>query len=409
MSSPASERGYNVPLPAIHWINDDILLDIFHCYQLDEKNGWNDRLGWCKLSQVCQRWRHLIYECSSHLGMHIKCTNGSPNVDMLDHLTPLPLYLGYFEGGRTTLTEEDELGLVHALRLHERVYCISLELPPSILHKVFVLLDGNFPMLEYLSVRLSAGSKKGLLLTLPKSFLASKLRYLTLPHISPLRRLQVLTSTVALVSLTLREIQTSSYFWPRLLIACLSSLPLLERLFIIFSIPIPHPSAERKLLGEQGAPVTLPSLKILWFKGVGAYLESLVAQIRVPLLARLDITLYNQISIALPHLTHLINITVAFRLPSAEVHFDSNEVRISTDDRAYHSPQLLPSPCSPPPFQLIVLCEPLDWQVDCSTQICLALIPALSCVERLGLYQPNGRMGRSTAQRGMIFSGHLSG
>jgi hypothetical protein len=74
-----------------------------------------------------------------------------------------------------TLTEQDELGIYHALRLHDRVYHIDLELPPSILHKAFVLLDKQFSILEHLSVTFSATSKNSLPLTLPKAFLAPNL------------------------------------------------------------------------------------------------------------------------------------------------------------------------------------------------------------------------------------------
>jgi hypothetical protein len=52
----------------------------------------------------------------------------------------------------TILTEQDELGIYHALRLHDRVRHIHLHLPPSILHKVLVLMDEHFPILEHLSL-----------------------------------------------------------------------------------------------------------------------------------------------------------------------------------------------------------------------------------------------------------------
>ena len=152
---PTSEdaRRFNVPYPAIHRLNDDILLGIFDCYRLDEKNGWNVRLGWCKLSHVCQRWRHLIYEYSSYLDMQIECTTGAPIADTLDHLPPLPLIINY----RSTIgrTEQDELAVCHALQLHGRVRHIELRvsLSPSILHKALALMDGNFPILEHLYLR----------------------------------------------------------------------------------------------------------------------------------------------------------------------------------------------------------------------------------------------------------------
>jgi hypothetical protein len=54
------------------------------------------------------------------------------------------------------LTEQDELGIYHALRLHDRVRHIHLDLPPSILHKVLVLMDEHFPILEHLSLSFTA-------------------------------------------------------------------------------------------------------------------------------------------------------------------------------------------------------------------------------------------------------------
>jgi hypothetical protein len=310
--------------------------------------------------------------------MHIKCTNGAPIVDTLNHLPPLPLFIDYVHtrGGVTILTEQDQSGIYQALRLHDRVRHIHLGLPPSILHKVLVLIDDHFPRLETLT--LSFPAQNGIHLTLPKAFLAPNLRYLALLGIGLPKRLRVLTSTDSLVRLQLSEIQTSSYFRPRLLVARLRTLPHLEDLDISFSVPIPRPSAERELLGEQGAPGTLPRLKKLWFRGVSAYLESLIAQVRVPLLERLHITFFNQIAFALPHLSHLISITRGFKLPKAAIYFVPSDVSLTTTPHgsAWHGVG---------PLFLRVLCKELDWQIDCAAQICNAIIPALSHIERLDL------------------------
>ena len=365
-------------------LNDDVLLGIFDCYRLDEKNGWNERHGWCKLSHVCRRWRHLIYERAFHLGMRIKCTNGSPIVDILDHFPPLPLSVDYrHTRGRVTSTlteqawEQDELGICHALRLHDRVCHIGLFLPPSILHKVVMLMDERFPILEHLSLLFSGTSEDSLPLTLPEAFLAPNLRHLALPGINPPRRLRVLTSTVSLVTLELSNIQTSSYFHPRLLAARLRPLSQLKELSVVFSTPIPRPSTEMELLRVQRVPVTLPSLKILQFKGVGTYLESLVAHIRVPLLERLLVTLFNQIAFALPHLFHLINTTEGFKLPRATVGLDRTEVFVTADHASLTQSKKY--------FRLRVIYMPLDWQIDSAAQICHALIPAVSDVEQFRL------------------------
>ena len=317
--------------------------------------------------------------------MHIKCTNGSPMVNTLDHLPMLPLFVHYHYSHHSapTVPKQDELGIYHTLRLHGRIRHLELALPPSILHKALALMDGTFPILEYLSLSclFSADSGHCLPLTLPKAFLAPNLQHLALTGIGLPKRLRVLTSTVSLVKLTLSMIQTSSYFRPRLLVARLQSLPLLEQLFIGFSIPIPRPSTERELLGEQGAPITLPSLKILDFHGVGAYLEYLVAQIRVPLLEKLYIRLFNQIALLLPHLFYLINTTKVLKRSSATVSFHHDQVFVSTTVHDHDFERIS--------FLLSVMCEPLDWQIDCAAQICRALIPTLSCVEILSLYHAN--------------------
>jgi hypothetical protein len=309
--------------------------------------------------------------------MNVRCINGTPLLDTLDHLPPLPLCVDY-KYADATMTEQDELVIYHALRLHDRVRHIELHSPPSfILHKVLELMDEHFPILEHLYISFAAKNSIPLSLPLPKAFLAPNLRHLTLPGISPPRRLRLLTSTVSLVTLKFSNIQTSSYFCPRILVARLSSLPQLEELSIEFSAPIPRPSTERELLGEQGAPRKLPSLKNLRFKGIGAYLESLVTQIMVPLLKQLDITLFNQISFALPHLYHLINTTEAFKGPSTMVGFHRNQVYVETG----HGSEVFEDG----PFCFLVICEQLDWQIDCAAQICHALIPALSGVERFSL------------------------
>jgi len=306
--------------------------------------------------------------------MHILCTNGTPIVDTLDHLPPLPLFVDY-RYTNVNIRGEDELGIYHALRLRDRVRRIDLHLPPSILSKSLMLMDEPFPILEHLSLSLTVN--KITILTLPKTFLAPNLRHLALLGICLPKRLRLLLSTVSLVTLALTNLRASGCFLPRLLVARLRSLPQLEGLSIGFSIPIPRPSAERELLGNQGTPVTLLNLKHLRFQGIGAYLECLVAQIRTPLLERLDITLFNQIAFALPHLSHFTNRTEGLKLPTAEAFFGRDEVSITL---GHHG-----TLWDDGRFVLRVMCKPLDWQIDCAAQICIALMPALSGVEKLTL------------------------
>ena len=294
--------------------------------------------------------------------MHIHCTNGSPIVDTLDHLPPLPLLIDY----RNFLTGQDDLGISHALRLYGRVRYLYLRLQPSILHKCLMLMAEHFPILEDLTLISTMDSLTPL--RLPKAFLAPNIRRLTLPGIRLPKRLRLLTSTIFLVTLELWDIQASSYFRPRLLVARLRSLPKLEELHIGFSVPIPRPSTERELLGEQGTPVTLPNLNVLRFQGVSVYLESFIAQIRAPLLKRLDLTFFNQIAFTLQHLCHFINITEEIKFPAVKVIFWYSSIYVTTSDIFG---------VEDGPFCIQVKCGPLDWQIDCAAQICTALYPAL--------------------------------
>ncbi|KAI9432323.1 hypothetical protein H4582DRAFT_1104928 [Lactarius indigo] len=372
---PTSGRpGYPVLYTPINALDDDVLLGVFGYYRLNDEKDWNVGLGWRKLSHVCQRWRHLIYESAFHLGMHILCTIGTPIVGTLDHLPPLPLFIDY-QYTNVNIREQDELGIYHALRLRNRIHRIDLRLPPSILRKFLIIMDGSFPLLEHLS--LSSTVDKTIPLALPKTFLAPNLRHLVLVGIGLPRRLRLLLSTASLTTLALTNLRASGYFLPRLLVARLQSLYQLEGLSISFSIPIPRPSAERELLGKIGTPVTLPSLKYLRFQGTSAYLECLVAQIRTPLLERFDITLFNQIAFALPHLTRFIDRTEGLKLPIVEAFFGRDEVSMTLGHRG--------TLWDEGRFTLRVICKQLDWQIDCAAQICRALMPVLSGVEKLTL------------------------
>jgi hypothetical protein len=168
-------------------------------------------------------------------------------VNKLDCLPPLPLFVDYrhTRGDVTILTEQDELGIYHAVRLHDRARHIDLDLPPSILHKVLVLMDKHFPILEHLSLSFAAEASNTF--ALPEAFLAPNLRYLAFPSVSPPELSQFLTTTVSLVTLKLSNIQTSSHFRPSLLVARLRSLPQLKELSIEFSVPISHSGTEKEL------------------------------------------------------------------------------------------------------------------------------------------------------------------
>ena len=372
-------------------LEDDILLGIFNYYRL-ANGAWNVGLGWCKLSHVCRRWRHLIHTSAFHLNMHILCTNHSPIVDTLHHLPPLPLFIDYQHTlkrvqfhpigllNRVDPWDQDELGIYHALMLRDRVRNIELSVSPDILGKSLLLMDKSFPILENLVLSYTGYYESLPHLKISPLFLAPHLRNLDLGIRLP-KRLRLLSSTPSLVTLKLTNIQASGYFRPRLLVARLESLPQLEELTIGFSIPIPRPSAERLLLGKQGTPVILSNLKSLTFRGVNVYLEHLISQIRAPVLRELDITLFNQLTFTLPHLSHFVNITEQISFPrTATIDFSDSSITLT-----HPVPKRHLVPFSNQCFTLCVTCTSSNWQMDCAAQICSALVSTLFGVESLSI------------------------
>ena len=370
-------------------LNDDVLLGIFIYYRLANVT-WNIRLGWwCKLSHVCRRWRHLIHSSAFHLDMHILCTNGTPRVDTLGHLPPLPLFIDFKDEGvqairrRTrVVSSEDELGIYHTLQLRDRVRHIDLHVSPSTLDKSLRVMDKPFPVLKHLSLSFTGDEITSL--TPLKTFLAPNLCHLDLLGIRLPKRLRLLTSTVSLVKLKLTNIQASGYIRPRLFAARLESLPQLKELSIGFSIPIPRPSEEGVLLGKQGTRVMLSNLESLSFRGVSTYLERFISQISAPILEKLNIILFNQLAFILPHLSHFVNMTEHIKFPrTATIDFLPGTSIILS----HHVMTWRPT-YQNQGFSLNVTCKRLDWPIDCAAQICGALMSALSGIEHLIIKRP---------------------
>lgn len=367
---------------SIKTLNDDVLLSIFKHYRPDNESIREFRL-WSKLAHVCRRWRRLIYESAFHLDAYILCTEGAPVADMLSHLAPLPLVINYQS---TNIRARDELGISRALRLHNRVRRVDLHIPSSSLRKLLVIMDEPFQILEHLSLS-SPGQDASLVL--PNTLLAPNLRYLTLNGVNFSSELSLLSSTVSLVTLTLENIRESGYFLPGHLVTRLRSFRQLQELSICFSMPLPNSGT---LLNAIETHVTLPKLKRFTFRGVTVYLENLVAQIRAPVLERLSITLFDQGVFALPHLSYFTNTTEGLKLSMAQIIFEQGTV-IITDQQVGSRPSS---------FCLRVMWNTFDRQVDCAAQICSALRPLLSGVERLTITER--RWMRADRQDGSIDS-----
>ncbi len=370
-------------MTSIHNLDDNSLLTIFYLcrpspfeeteYSTIIWGNWHREWWWYKFVQVCRRWRYLIFGSASHLHLCLVCTRGTPVANMLTHSPPLPLIIDYNYENHD-LTPEDEEGILLALQHRDRVCRIALWMPVPSLQKLVTAIDDEFPVLEFLDIVPSA--KHNTPLVLPSTLEAPHLRHLCLEHFASLIGSRSLVIATGLVRLVLRWIYSSTYPHPNHLLQPLSLLLQLEELEIGFFSPVPNRDLERQLLNTPIITyVTFPNLHWFTFWGVSAYLEALLPHMTTPLLERLDIHFFNQLSFFVPHLLQFATTTGNPGYSNAEIIFYHRAVYV----------WLFSPVAGPVYFAVEVTCGHLDWQVSSMTQIFNILSPLSSMVVNLSL------------------------
>ena len=371
----------------IHILDDDSLLNIFLLFRpffLGEGEDDNERFyggnklwdqgrWWYRLTHVCQRWRNLTLGAASYLRLSLVCTNGTPVANMLAHSPPLPLTVDY--SGRVGITAEDEEGILLALEQRNRVRHLRLFFLDRDLQKLVMAVDGEFPTLEYLIMGPRVADSTALML--PETLQAPKLRHLMLRGFTCPIRSQSHPTAVGLITLYL-TISHPSAFEPNVLLQWISFLPQLESLVIAFTFPAPDHDMERQLAPTFPitTQITLPNLRLFWFRGVITYLEAVVCRVTTPLLERLQIHVSEELIFSIPRLAQFINPTKnLFRFDSAEIEFSSERARLETYARETNDYA----------FAIKVYSGHLDRQVSSMAQISNVLSQVFSAVEHLTL------------------------
>ena len=291
---------------------------------------------------------------------------------MLAHSPPLPITIFYIH----ETSEEDEEGILLALRHTDRVHHIGLYLSPPILRKIIATMDEQFPILERLYIHSGTGV---LTEVLPITFQAPHLRHLYLWGATLSIRSPLLTIAVGLVTLILADIPPSAYFPPTYLLTRLSLMPQLEILEIQFHSPLPNRDVTRQLLATPiMLHITLPNLRVFSFKGVSAYLEGLVAHISTPVLNKLQIEFFNQLSFTVPRLLQFIGTSETLSFSTVQLAFGDGFTGLD----AFQLGESTSRGCQ---FGVKIRCGHLDWQVSSAAQILDTLQPVLSVVEKLTL------------------------
>ena len=272
------------------------------------------------------------------------------------------------------MARKDEDNVHLGLQQHGRVHRVALRAPSSSLRTCLEPMDKLFPRLGDLS--LSSTTAEEMDLMLPETFQAPILHRLVLHGVRLPAGLPLLASSIALSTLSLTHIGTSSYFPPGHLVAQLQGLPHLEELSIGFAIPIPLPSNEGELLHPPIPPVKLPTLRRLTFRGVDIYINNLVAQINTPVLERLNLILFFDLAFTLVNLSEFIHRTEGFGCLFSRIFFKKDGAFIDAGPHEQRGMEKL---------SLHVNCESLDWQIDSATLVCEALRKVVFATEELTL------------------------
>lgn len=262
--------------------------------------GWSHReRWWYDLAHVCQRWRRLILASASYLRICLVFTYGTPVADMLTHSPSFPLVVDYTDETRGLTVEGGEaLWLAFLPERRDRVRRIHLLVHESYLWKfVAALLDGTFPALEHLSIKLREQSHSSSSLTLPDTFRAPRLRHLVLTHFGFPLASPILVATAHLVTLSLNMFV---YCRPNDLLERLALLPRLETLELASIAPLISPGMQAALHTPFGTQVILSNLRSFAFEGISTYLEALLPAMVTPLIEGLQSAFLNRMTSSVP-------------------------------------------------------------------------------------------------------------
>ena len=361
----------NTPTNTPTNLPDDVLLDIFDFYVIGPSDKKKEVEGWQTLVHVCRQWRTVVFGSLHRLNLRLCYTTETRTP--VDVWPALPLRIEGVVGN----TEELD-NTIAVLERSNPVYHINLAGYSSDLEIILPAMQKSFPELTYLWLH----STNKAVTVVPDSFLggfAPRLRRLNLIRIPFPGLPRLLLSATHLTGLYLSEIPHSGYFSPEAIVTALSTLTSLERLTLKFKSPRSLPDGESR----HRPPLTrsvLPALESLSFKGVGEYLEDLVALIEAPRLGFLTITMFNQISFDTPHFIQFVVRTPKFKAYKTAFFTFKNDtaaVVLSSSPNTFSNEQLT----------MEILCRESDWQVSSLEQVCNWCLPPLSALEYLKIHE----------------------
>jgi len=372
------------PRVTVDVLPDDILLETFGFYlgkdDADTIRYIHNYDRWQTLVHVCRRWRCIVFASPRRLDLKLFwCTRQRPvNSQMLDIWPILPIVILVAEDIQSN---EDLTSVIAMLRHHNRVckVCYYNEQFQDSFLKEFAAIDKPFLALTSLELRVSSSQQTNVPV-LPGSFSggsAPRLRSLDLVGIPYPSIRKLLSSTTNLVWLSLRRIPHSGYFAPGTIVPCLSTLARLESLRLGFKYPRSRAHRASRHLPPL-ARVVFPNLTSLGFSGDVEYLEDILCQIETPALAESQFCFFNQLVFDTPILGHFIRRTETFTtIHTAHVQFCYWSVVVTLSGREEMAGDEWEA------LRLVIICEPLDWQLSALSQVLNSILSSFPSLDRL--------------------------
>jgi hypothetical protein len=350
-------------------LSDDVLLEIFYFCRPLRHLSWIFSLPdwsrtWKMLTQVCRRWRCVVFGSPRRLHLRVLCTPTTPTRMLLDIWPPFPISIY----GHRVVGEEGVENLTAGVERRDRTFEIYIDyISGPALERLIGAMHEPLPTLIHFDVRSTDKSVPAL----PETFLgmsAPHLQYFILWGIPFPTFPKFILSAAHMIYLDLFDIPHSGYIAPDTMAACLATLPSLKFLGLGFRSPLSRP------LHVGLPPLTravLPTLATLIFKGASEYFEDFLARTHIPLLKSLDIQFFMDLIFDIPRIHRFIDRTEGFRpLGHAWVMFDLKTITIKLG--------------LPTRIELAILCEERDWQLSSLAHVCHQHLP-LSSVEQLNI------------------------
>ena len=357
---------------------DNVLLEIFHFYKDDFTYWLGPTWNWKTLTQVCRRWRDVVFGSPRRLDLRLVCESTTPTSKLLDIWPPFPIIV-YQPPPIPVVDKNGMENLIAALESRDRISEIYLsDLRGPALEHLVTALHEPLPVLTNFSLNSDDDSVP----VLPETFLggsAPRLRSFWLRNIPFPSFPKFILCFPHIVHLRLDVIPNSGYISPEVMVTSLAALSHLEIVSIGFRSP---PSHLLQISRPHLTRRALPSLSRLEFSGVSEYFEDFVARIDAPRLAGLVITFFMDLVFDIPQLRNFIGRTGGLRpFHRAAIRFSRRMIEVPLE-----LPNLL---------VLKIKCERPDWQLSSMTQILSQQLPHLSLVEQVEIIELPSSWGGS--------------